>query len=87
MELNKMTKFELLAECKNLGITKVSSKNKTQLLELINASKTNNATKKKIVIEEVNVEEVNVKEVNVKEVSDINLLSILISAIFNKSNS
>jgi hypothetical protein len=67
MELNKMNKTELLAECKNLGITKVSSKNKTELIELINASKTNNATKKKIVIEEDNV----------KEVSDMNLLSIL----------
>ena len=62
-----MNKTELLAECKNLGITKVSSKNKTQLTELINISKTNNATNKKIVIEEDNV----------KEVSDMNLLSIL----------
>ena len=51
MELNKMNKSELLAECKNLGITKVSSKNKTQLIELINASKPSNQVKKKIVIE------------------------------------
>ena len=43
--LNKMNKSELLSECKNLGITKVSSKNKTQLIELINASKTSNTNK------------------------------------------
>lgn len=71
-----MNKTELLTECKNLGITKVSSKNKTQLLELINASKTciNNNTnntndnKKKIVIEE---------DIEEEKIADINLLSIL----------
>ena len=36
MELNKMNKTELLAVCNNLGIRKISSKNKTQLIELIN---------------------------------------------------
>jgi hypothetical protein len=75
MELNKMNKNELLTECKNLGITKVSSKNKTQLIELINASKTNNTTKKKIVIEEDNSQ----------EVSDNNLLSILNKLLENSS--
>ena len=66
-----MNKSELLAECKNLGITKVSSKNKTQLIELINASKTSNTNKqvkKALVIEE------DTKEV-VEE--NTNLLSIL----------
>ena len=67
-----MNKTELLAECKNLGITNVSSKNKTQLIELINASKTNITTKKKIVIEEDNME-----KPLVTVDSDINLLSIL----------
>ncbi len=70
-----MNKNELLTECKNLGITKVSSKNKTQLIELINASKTNNTTKKKIVIEEDNSQ----------EVSDNNLLSILNKLLENSS--
>jgi hypothetical protein len=74
MELNKMNKSELLAECKNLGITKVSSKNKTQLLELINASKPSNQVKKKIVIEE-----------DVKEINNINLLSIL-NKLLEKKN-
>jgi hypothetical protein len=72
MELNKMNKTELLAECKKLGITKVSSKNKTQLIEIINASKTNkHIIKKKVIIEEDNIENSDI------EVCDNNLLSIL----------
>ena len=80
MELNTMNKIELLAECKNLGITKVSSKNKTQLIEIINDSKTNNTNtkKKKIVIEEDNMEKSLVTvEPLVTVASDVNLLSIL----------
>ena len=72
MELNKMNKSELLAECNKLGITKVSSKNKTQLIEIINASKTNKFIKKKIIIEE----DYNINN-NVTESNDINLLTIL----------
>lgn len=36
MDTSKMSKLELLEKCKELGITKCSSKNKSQLLELIN---------------------------------------------------
>jgi len=74
MELNKMNKSELFAECKNLGITKVSTKNKTQILEIINASKTNKLVKKSLVIEE-----------DVEEASNINLLSILNKLLEKKS--
>jgi DNA (cytosine-5)-methyltransferase 1 len=43
MDISKMSKIELLQKCKELGITKCSSKNKQQLIELINSSsKTNN---------------------------------------------
>ena len=35
--INKMNKVELLVKCKELGITKCSSKNKTQLIELIDS--------------------------------------------------
>ena len=35
MDISKMSKIELLEKCKELGITKCSSKNKTQLIELI----------------------------------------------------
>ena len=69
-----MNKSELFAECKNLGITKVSTKNKTQILEIINASKTNKLVKKSLVIEE-----------DVEEASDINLLSILNKLLEKKS--
>lgn len=37
MDINKMNKIELLDKCKQLGITKYSSKNKSQLIELINS--------------------------------------------------
>ena len=36
MDISKMSKIDLLAKCKELGITRYSSKNKPQLLELIN---------------------------------------------------
>ena len=35
MDISKMSKIELLEKCKELGITKCSSKNKPQLIELI----------------------------------------------------
>ena len=37
MDISKMNKLELLEKCKELGITKCSSKNKSQLIELINS--------------------------------------------------
>lgn len=37
MDISKMSKLELLEKCKELGITKCSSKNKSQLLELISS--------------------------------------------------
>jgi DNA-cytosine methyltransferase len=36
MDISKMSKLELLEKCKELGITTCSSKNKSQLIELIN---------------------------------------------------
>jgi DNA (cytosine-5)-methyltransferase 1 len=36
MDISKMSKLELLEKCKELGITKCGSKNKSQLIELIN---------------------------------------------------
>jgi DNA (cytosine-5)-methyltransferase 1 len=37
MDITKMSKLELLDKCKELGITQYSSKNKSQLIEIINA--------------------------------------------------
>lgn len=39
MDISKMTKIELLEKCKEMGITKCNSKNKPQLIELINSNK------------------------------------------------
>ena len=39
MDISKLTKLELLEKCKDLGITKNSSKNKSQLIELISKNK------------------------------------------------
>lgn len=47
IDISKMSKLELLEKCKELGITKCSSKNKSQLIELING--------KNKVIEEPNI--------------------------------
>ena len=45
MDISKMSKIDLLEKCKELGITKCSSKNKPQLIELINSkNKTSNNT-------------------------------------------
>ena len=55
MDISKMNKIELLEKCKELGITKCSSKNKPQLIELINSkNKTSNNTEeyKNILISE-----------------------------------
>ena len=37
MDISKISKLDLLEKCKNLGITKCSSKNKLQLIELIHS--------------------------------------------------
>jgi 16S rRNA G966 N2-methylase RsmD len=55
MDISKMSKIELLEKCKELGITKCISKNKPQLIELINSKiKTSNNTEeyKNILISE-----------------------------------
>jgi len=53
MDISKMNKIELLEKCKELGITKCSSKNKPQLIKLINSkNKTSNTEEYKNVINE-----------------------------------
>ena len=37
MDTSKMSKLDLLDKCKELGITRCISKNKSQLIELINS--------------------------------------------------
>lgn len=48
MDISKITKLELLEKCKELGITKCSSKNKSQLIDLINSKQINSGDFKKL---------------------------------------
>ena len=53
MDISKMSKINLLEKCKELGITKCSSKNKLQLIELINTkNETSTEEYKNILISE-----------------------------------
>ena len=54
MDISKMSKIDLLEKCKELGITKCSSKNKPQLIELINSKKQIPYCKLKTEVEETN---------------------------------
>jgi len=60
MDLTKLNKTELLNKCKELGITKTSSKNKSQLLELLHL-KLNQSTIFEIINNDVSEENVVVK--------------------------
>jgi DNA (cytosine-5)-methyltransferase 1 len=51
MDISKMSKLELLEKCKELGITKCSSKNKGELIDLIN-NKTHTKKNVEIIIED-----------------------------------
>jgi site-specific DNA-methyltransferase (adenine-specific) len=55
MDISKMSKLELLEKCKELGIKKCSSKNKSQLIELINLNHkiSNNVEEYKNIIEPI----------------------------------
>ena len=55
MDLNFMSKTELLSKCQELGINKVKSKNKSELIDIINKSMVPNK-KIQLIIEETNEE-------------------------------
>ena len=76
MDLTKMNKTELLEKCKELGITKCASKNKSQMIELINNITTPTPTP-------TTVCEIPSPQNN--ESHDINLLTIL-NKLLVKSN-
>ena len=74
MDISKMSKLELLEKCKELGITKCSSKNKSQLIELIN-SKNKVVEEPKIILsnEEIAPENTQIIEVDTKTLNVIDL--------------
>jgi hypothetical protein len=51
MDLTKLSKTELLAKCEELGITKCKSKNKGELIDLINKKQNGNVVSAKESIE------------------------------------
>ena len=69
MDLTKCSKPELLAKCEELGITKCKSKNKGELIELINSktiTKTTEENHIELIIEETN-EKIKIDNENIVE--------------------
>lgn len=62
MELTKLSKNELLLKCQELGISKCKSKNKNELIDLINNVKSIKKSKPKLIIESDDENETNNKE-------------------------
>jgi type I restriction-modification system DNA methylase subunit len=50
MDLNKLSKTELLSKCEEFGIKKYKSKNKSELIELINSKKSNEKISERVVV-------------------------------------
>jgi DNA (cytosine-5)-methyltransferase 1 len=74
INITKMTKLELLEKCKELNITKCFSKNKSQLIELING-KNKVIEKDKIILsnKEIQTENTQLNDVNTKTLNVIDL--------------
>lgn len=72
MDLTVLSKGELLNKCEQIGITKYKSKNKSELIELINASL--NSSKKiiKVIIKNTNINATNLSDANATNSSDEN---------------
>lgn len=73
MNLLKMSKLELLEKCKELGITKCSSKNKFQLIELINCNSKVIEDPNIILNEETSSQNTQIIEVDTKTLNVIDL--------------
>jgi site-specific DNA-methyltransferase (adenine-specific) len=71
MNINKMTKTDLLSECKTRGIVKCSGKNKKQLIELIQQE----VTLENIVTIEPEVKEVKEGDIEIKNMEGFQYLS------------
>ncbi len=60
MELTKLSKNELLAKCEQIGITKCKSKNKNELIDLINKKSSTQPKKVVLLIEDDDANDANV---------------------------
>jgi DNA (cytosine-5)-methyltransferase 1 len=72
MDISKMSKLELLEKCKELGITKCSSKNKSQLIELING-KNKVVEEPNKLVEKISPQNTQIIEVDTKTLNVIDL--------------
>jgi DNA (cytosine-5)-methyltransferase 1 len=72
MDLNKLSKQKLLEICDNLGITKCKTKNKAELITLINNKEENSSQEKnQFIIEEKNEEVLNENEKKIIKVGTL----------------
>jgi hypothetical protein len=53
MDLTKLSKTELLVKCEEIGIKKCKSKNKEELINLINSKISKKLLKKKIILKHI----------------------------------
>ena len=67
MDITKLSKIELLAKCKELGILSCKSKNKGKLIVLINKKNTESKTIQENKIEENKIEENKIEENKIEE--------------------
>jgi len=74
MELNKLSKDDLLKKCEELGFTKCKSKNKDKLIELINSKNVTKSHKKVEIIIEDEDKETNIEHNNYYVGDNIELL-------------
>jgi septin family protein len=74
MDLTKLSKPELLAKCEELGIKKYKSKNKGELIKVINQEQTISLKKKEFIIEDKHDDIVNetdiLKKIDITPIND-----------------
>lgn len=82
MDLTKLSKKELLEKCYEIGITKCKSKNKSDLIQIINDKKENNNNEINFKTEEPEVLSKNNND-NIQDIKNYSNLSINLTKIIN----
>ena len=75
MELTNLSKKELLSKCIELGFTKCKSKNKTELIQLINSKHTSTKTQIEFIIEDTSEEHIEQSTISDNVLQTINHLN------------
>ena len=71
MDILNMSKIELLEKCKELGITKYRSKNKPQLIELINSKNNTTEEYKHVLTDRCVINEITTEKINEDTIKEI----------------